>query len=142
MISTTRYGLMRLLLLAASLRMASLGMACIGMASIGMASIGMAPLAHAQALPSDQEDQDAIAETADVEDLEPDWSQLNVDTATLLFGPAKKPQSKTRDPKAADDPQNAERPPSLRLNGLHPHCLLSRLCTIPRGFDAHPLPQT
>jgi hypothetical protein len=85
MISTTRYGLAMLLLAA---------------------SLGMAPLAHAQALPSDQEDPDAVAETAatdtDAEELEPDWSQLNVDTATLLLGPAAKPQSKARRPHAAD----------------------------------------
>ncbi|WP_370691188.1 hypothetical protein [Bradyrhizobium sp.] len=87
MISTTRYGLAMLLLLATSL--------------------AMAPLAHAQALPPD-EDPDAVAETADtdtdtdVEDLEPDWSQLNVDTATLLLGPAAKPPSKARQPRAAD----------------------------------------
>ena len=82
MISTTRYGLAMLLLLADG--------------------IGMAPLAHAQALPTDQEDPDAMAETAasdaDVENPEPDWSQLNTDTATLLFGPA----AKARAPKAAD----------------------------------------
>ena len=81
MISRTRYGLAMLLMLAAG--------------------IGMAPLAHAQALPPDQ-DPDAVAETAasddaDIEDLELDWSQLNVDTATLLLGPA----SKARQPQAS-----------------------------------------
>ena len=77
MISTTRYGLAMLLLAA---------------------GLGMAPLAYAQALPSD-DDQDAMeASPSDGEELEPDWSQLNVDTATLLFGPAKK----TRAPKASD----------------------------------------
>jgi hypothetical protein len=57
------------------------------------AGIGMAAPAHAQALPPDQ-DADAVAETAaadaDIEGLELDWSQLNVDTATLLLGPASK----------------------------------------------------
>lgn len=84
MISKTRCGLAMLLLFAAG--------------------IGVAPLAHAQALPSDQEDQDAAAETAasdtsdaDSEYPEPDWSQLNTDTATLLLGPA----AKARQPKAS-----------------------------------------
>jgi hypothetical protein len=88
MISRTRYGLAMLLLLAANL---------------AMASIGMAPPAQAQALPPD-EDPDAATETAasdagdaDSEDLELDWSQLNVDTATLLLGPA----AKARQPKAS-----------------------------------------
>ncbi|WP_371135593.1 hypothetical protein, partial [Bradyrhizobium sp.] len=71
------------------------------------AGIGMAPLAHAQALPAEQDDREAAAETAasdtdsegaDSEDLEPDWSQLNTDTATLLLGPA----AKARAPKASD----------------------------------------
>ena len=61
----------------------------------------MAPLAHAQALPQDHEDPDAAAETeasdTDVENPEPDWSQLNTDTATLLLGPA----AKARQPKAS-----------------------------------------
>ena len=86
MISRTRYGLALLLLLAAD---------------FGMISIGMAPLAHAQALPSD-DDAEAEAAPSDGEELEPDWSQLNVDTATLLFGPARKPQSKTRAPDGSD----------------------------------------
>jgi hypothetical protein len=84
MISRTQCGLTLLLLLAAA--------------------IGMAPVAHAQALPPDQDDQDAVAETtasdagdAGVEDLELDWSQLNVDSSTLLLGPA----SKARAPKAS-----------------------------------------
>jgi hypothetical protein len=81
MISTTRYGLAMLLLLAASL--------------------GVAPPVHAQALPPDLEEPDA--ETAasgagEVNADELDWSQLNVDTATLLFGPARK----ARQPKALD----------------------------------------
>ncbi|MES2196428.1 MAG: hypothetical protein V4517_18565 [Pseudomonadota bacterium] len=93
MISTSRYGLAMLLLVAASL---------------GMTSIGMA---QAQALPPDREP-GVAAETSDDEDTEdaeettdaavmegePDWSQLNTDTATLLFGPARK----TRQPQAAD----------------------------------------
>lgn len=72
------------------------------------AGIGMALPAHAQgALPADQEDRDAATEAAasdtdsegaDSEDLEPDWSQLNTDTATLLLGPA----AKARAPKASD----------------------------------------
>ncbi|MDP1866213.1 MAG: hypothetical protein Q8L13_07715 [Bradyrhizobium sp.] len=87
MISRTRNWLAMLLLLAAG--------------------IGMAPLAHAQALPAEQDDREAAAETAasdtdsegaDSEDLEPDWSQLNTDTATLLLGPA----AKARAPKASD----------------------------------------
>ena len=84
MISRTRYGLAMLLLLAAS--------------------FGMAPIAHAQALPQDQEDPEAMAETeapdasnADGAEMEPDWSQLNTDTATLLFGPTKN----SRQPKAS-----------------------------------------
>jgi hypothetical protein len=88
MISRIRYGLAMLLLLAASL---------------GIASLGTAPPAHAQALPPDQ-DPDALAETtasdagaAGIEDLELDWSQLNVDTSTLLLGSA----SKARQPQAA-----------------------------------------
>lgn len=67
------------------------------------AGFGMASPAQAQALPTDQDDREAVAATAapdasdgDVEDLELDWSQLNVDTATLLLGPA----SKARQPKA------------------------------------------
>ena len=63
------------------------------------AGIGMAPLAHAQALPPDQDPEAAAsnASDADTEDLELDWSQLNVDTATLLLGPA----SKARAPQAS-----------------------------------------
>ena len=91
MISRTRYGLVMLLLLAASLVMPSLL----------MPTLGMAPPAHAQALPQDHEDPDAAAETevsdTDVENPEPDWSQLNTDTATLLLGPA----AKARQPKAS-----------------------------------------
>ena len=90
MISRTRYGLAMLLLLAAG--------------------IGMAPLAHAQALPPDRGGSGRRGgnrrfrrrTTTDVEDLEPDWSQLNVDTATLLLGPASKPRSKARQPQASD----------------------------------------
>jgi hypothetical protein len=85
MISRTRQGLAVLLMLAAG---------------VGMASV---PRAHAQSIESHEEAADAVAETAapdasdgDVEDLELDWSQLNVDTATLLLGPA----SKARQPKA------------------------------------------
>lgn len=89
MISRTRYGLAKLLLAA----------------SLVMASIGMAPPAHAQALPPDQADQDAVAATvasdADVADLEPDWSQLNPDTATLLLAPAPKARSKANRPQAS-----------------------------------------
>ena len=73
-----------------------------------LAGIGMA---HAQALPPDREP-GVAAETGDAEDTEdaeeatdaavmegePDWSQLNTDTATLLFGPARK----TRQPQASD----------------------------------------
>jgi hypothetical protein len=84
MTSRIRYGLAILLLLAAG--------------------TGMAPLAHAQALPPDQDDRDAVAEAAasgaggaDSADMEPDWSQLNLDTATLFPGPA----SKARRPKAS-----------------------------------------
>jgi len=63
------------------------------------AGIGMAPLAHAQALPPDQDPEAAASDAgdADIEELELDWSQLNVDTATLLLGPA----SKARQPKAS-----------------------------------------
>jgi hypothetical protein len=72
-------------------------------ASLGMTSLTMAPLAHAQALPADHEEPDAVAETTaseagEIDPDELDWSQLNVDTATLLFGPAKK----ARQPKASD----------------------------------------
>ncbi len=76
MISTTRYELIMVL----------------------AAGIGMASPAQAQALPPDQEDQDAVMEADPVDPDELDWSQLNVDTATLLFGPARK----TRAPKVAD----------------------------------------
>ena len=72
------------------------------------AGIGMALPAHAQgALPADQENRDAATEAAasdtdsegaDGDDPEPDWSQLNTDTATLLLGPA----AKARAPKASD----------------------------------------
>ncbi|MDP3692313.1 hypothetical protein [Bradyrhizobium sp.] len=78
MIPGTRYGLAVLLLL--------------------VAGIGMAPHAHAQALPADQEDPNAAADIAASDDgEEPDWSQLNLDTATLLLGPA----AKARPPKAS-----------------------------------------
>ncbi|WP_249779443.1 hypothetical protein [Bradyrhizobium sediminis] len=69
------------------------------------AAVGMAPVlpAHAQALPSD-DNPDAAAETdasestdAEIRELEPDWSQLNVDASTLPPGPA----AKARLPKAA-----------------------------------------
>jgi hypothetical protein len=86
MISRTRYGLAKLLLAA----------------GLVLANIGMAPPAHAQALP---EDQDAVAATvasdADVGDLEPDWSQLNPDTATLLLAPSPEARSKARQPQAS-----------------------------------------
>lgn len=75
MISGTRHGLAVLLMLAAG--------------------GGMAP-AHAQTVPSD-ENPDAVAETAasdaddaDIGDLELDWSQLNVDSATPTAAPASK----------------------------------------------------
>lgn len=94
MISKTRYGLAVLLLLAASL--------C-------MEGVSMVSLARAQALPSDEAAETAASDDAaadendtDVGDLEPDWSQLNVDTATLLLGPASKPPSKARQPRASD----------------------------------------
>ncbi len=94
MISKTRYGLAMLLLLAASL--------C-------LEGVSVASLARAQALPSDEAAETAASDDAaadendtDVEDLEPDWSQLNVDTATLLLGPASKPPSKARQPRASD----------------------------------------
>jgi len=94
MISKTRYGLAMLLLLAASL--------C-------LEGVSMASLARAQALPLDEAAETAASDDAaadendtDVEDLEPDWSQLNVDTATLLLGPASKPPSKARQPRASD----------------------------------------
>ena len=84
MISRTRHGLAVLLMLAAG--------------------VGMAPQAHAQVWPADQEDQDAVAETAaadasaaDIGDLELDWSQLDVDASTLIPGPA----SKARAPKTS-----------------------------------------
>ncbi|MDO9294836.1 hypothetical protein [Bradyrhizobium sp.] len=94
MISKTRYGLAMLLLLAASL--------C-------LEDVSMVSLARAQALPLDEAAETAASDDAaadendtDVEDLEPDWSQLNVDTATLLLGPASKPPSKARQPRASD----------------------------------------
>ena len=94
MIAKTRYGLAMLLLLAASL--------C-------LEGVSVASLARAQALPSDEAAETAASDDAaadendtDVEDLEPDWSQLNVDTATLLLGPASKPPSKARQPRASD----------------------------------------
>ncbi len=71
-------------------------------AILGMASFG---LAQAQALPPEPEDQDAAVEASAAEagespdDEEPDWSQLNPDTATLLLGPA----SKARRPKPSGD---------------------------------------
>jgi hypothetical protein len=85
MISRTGQGLAVLLTLAAG---------------IGMAAV---PRAQAQALPSSNDTADATAETAasaddaDIEDLELDWSQLNVDASTLTSAPA----SKARLPKAA-----------------------------------------
>lgn len=94
MISKTRYGLAMLLLLAASL--------C-------LEGVSMASLARAQALPLDEAAETAASDDAaadendtDVGDLEPDWSQLNPDTATLLLGPASKPPSKARQPRASD----------------------------------------
>ena len=81
MISKTRHGLAVLLLLAAG---------------VGMASV---PPALAQSVPSDEDPETAASETgdADIEDLELDWSQLNVDASTLPLGAP----SKARQPQAA-----------------------------------------
>ena len=51
------------------------------------------PPAHAQALPRITRIRTPRRKPrfdTDVEDLEPDWSQLNADTATLLLSPAAK----------------------------------------------------
>ncbi len=94
MISKTRYGLAMLLLLAASL-----GLEGVSVARWRVHRRSRRTKRRKPRLPTTPR---PIRTTHDVEDLEPDWSQLNVDTATLLLGPASKPPSKARQPRASD----------------------------------------
>jgi len=68
-----------------------------GLASVPQAAAQSAPAAEDADAPAAEAAAAPDADTADINDLELDWSQLNVDGSTLATGPA----SKARSPRAA-----------------------------------------